>query len=61
MVILPEARTETTIPSDRAFKTFYTVILLDLSFHLISVCRSDIEKWFVNEAHTMSVVLLGST
>ena len=64
MVILPEAGTETTIPSDRTFEnlsTIHTVNRLDVSFLLIWVCRTDIEKWVVNESRRMSVVLLANT
>ena len=59
MVILPEAGTETTIPSDRTFTNLsmiHTVDRLDLSFLLMPVCRTDIKKWVVNESRTMSVV-----
>ena len=59
MVILPEAGTETTIPSDRTFEnssTIHTVNQLDLSFHLMPVSRSDITKWFANESLPMFAV-----
>ena len=59
MVILPEARTGTTIPSDRTFKklgTIHTVNRLDVSFLLIWVCRTDTEKGVMNESGRMSVV-----
>ena len=64
MVILPEAGTGITIPSDRTFKnvsTIHTVNRLDVSFLLIWVCRTDIEKWVVNESERMSIVLLANT
>ena len=64
MVILPEAGTETTIPSDRTFEnlgTIHTITWLDVSFLLIRVCRTDIEKWVVNESRRMSVVLPANT
>ena len=59
MVILPEAGTETTIPSDRTFEnlsTIHTFNRLDLSFLLMPVCRTDIRKWVLNESRTRSVV-----
>ena len=47
MVILPEAGTETTIPSDRTFEnlsTIHTVDRLDVTFLLMPVSRTDIKK-----------------
>ena len=59
MVILPETGTETTIPSDRTFEkssTMHTGNWCDLSFHLVPVSQSDIEKCSVNEPQRRSVV-----
>ena len=64
MVILPEAGTETTIPSDRTFEnlsTIHTVNRLDVTFLLMPVFRTDIKKWVVHESRRMSVVLLANT
>ena len=53
MAILQEADTETTILSDCTFvnlSTIHTVSRHDLSFHLVPVSQSEIEKRFTNEA-----------
>ena len=47
MVILPEAGTETTIPSDPTFdksSMMYTLTWRDLRFHLVLVNRLEIKK-----------------
>ena len=59
MVVLPEAGTETTIPSNCTFNKLiptHTIHWLDLSFRLVPVSRSDIKTRFANELQRRSVV-----
>ena len=59
MVVLPESGMKTTIPPDCTFEksdTIYTVNQRDLSFHLVSVSRSEKKKHVANESRRRSVV-----
>ena len=59
MVVLPEAGTETTIPSDCIFdksSTMHTVDWCDLSFHFVQVSQLETKKHFASESPRIFVV-----